>query len=278
MVNFGKFDVSVLVVMSLAVIIMSFTFPALGLTGSNVAESEVPTYNASASTFDLAGDLPQQPRTSDSGQLRYDEDGAGASVEGISLLYIQRPKNNGYSIEVFNGSTGPQLTIIDWSSSSVVTQYDTNIPNDTSFTHLHESDGWVIEFSVDTIENYGEPNMNIVLDYQVQSAPDDSEGISSIPLIGDTADLVATVLSYLVTMFAYASLVLVEIVINTLITIATLSVYLIEMGVFLASTYGNIVTGASTPWAAAVLTVPSVLLAAMLAKLVYLIIKAFPTT
>lgn len=278
MVNFGKFDISVIVVMSLAVIVMSFTFPALGLTGSNVADSDVPSFNASANTFDLTGDTPNQPRTSDSGQIRYEESGAGASVEGVSLLYIQRPKTDGYSMEVFNASTGPQLTLINFSGGAAADTYDTPINNDTSWTHLHQEDGWTIEFSIDTIEDYNGPDMRIVLDYEIQSAPDDSDGISGIPLIGDTADLVATVLSYGITMFAYISLVLVEIVINTIVVIANISVYFVSMGVFLASTYASIISGTSTGWAAAVLTVPSVLLTAMLAKLVYLIIKAFPTT
>lgn len=284
MVDFTKFDISILLTMTLAIVVMSFLFPALGMSSAQtVQESDVPGFNVTQNTFDITGELPEQPRTSDTGTLTLDEDGAGNSVEGISLLYIDSPEIEGFSIEVANVSTGPRVTAINWSDTDndqvaeVETQNDYSINNDTSQTILHNDNGYVIEFNVESIDNYEESNMSIVMSYDIQSSPEDSDGISALPIIGSTADLLATVIGYLVTMFSYVALVLVEVAINTLVTTALVSGYLVQMGIFLVSTYANIVASASS-WAAIILVVPSVLLAAEFAKIAYLIIKAFPTT
>lgn len=276
--NFSKFDISVLVVMSLAVIVMSYMYPALGMsTAPAVNESDVPEFNISSSTYDITGQFPEPPRLSDSGQLEFDEDGLGSSAEGVSLLYIQRPKEDGYSIETYEATSGDKkITVINWANGTVSDQYDYPI-NSEGQTVYHEEDGFTITFEVEKIENGSDSDTLIVVDYKIQSAPDSSDGISSIPLIGDAADLVATVISYGVTAFAYISLVIVEIVINVISVSVSLALFLFGQGVFLAATYTDIVTSAPS-WAGVVLAVPGLLVSAEFAKLAIVVSKIFPTT
>ena len=73
--DFTTRDIGILISMSLAVIMISFVFPTIGLadTGDKAAESEIPEFNISTDRFDFAGDFPDNPGTPSTGALERNE-------------------------------------------------------------------------------------------------------------------------------------------------------------------------------------------------------------
>jgi hypothetical protein len=276
--NFSKFDVSILLVMSLTVVIMSFTFPALGLTDQSdqVNETDIPEFNISSGSVNLVGEFPDEPKQPTSGTLEYDNTQING-LEGVNLVYIDRPKDTGAAIEVQNSSAfGLDLVYTNFTSTgSDVHRYDIN--NNTGQEILINQDGWTIETTVTEISNYNESDMTVDVEYDIKSNPDSSEGLSSIPLIGNFADGVANVVGSIAVQFAWFSAVLVELIINAILTIVDLTLYLFSMMYWLISTYSAVVSAAPA-WAAVFLAVPGILLFAEFAKIVVIIIDLFPTT
>ncbi len=70
--NITKFDMFILMFTSIAVITMSFTFPALGLTGETQNESDIPEFNISKGAADFAREEPEYPGAPSQGTLRYE--------------------------------------------------------------------------------------------------------------------------------------------------------------------------------------------------------------
>jgi hypothetical protein len=285
MVEFGRRDIALLTSMTLAVIVMSFTFPALGMTTTdNVSESDVPQYNASASSFDFAGDFPERPGTPNSGNLIYNASRYGPpseqanSIEGVSLIWIERPKDTGTTIEVQNISTSEPAEFVLTNFTSTGSQQVREPITSEGQTILIEDEGWTINVDVTKLENPNQPNMSVELDWEIEGSPSQNDGlISSIPLIGGIADAVANVLGYIAVVITWGVTTVVEIILNVLVILVNTVSYLFGLAYFLTSTYTNIV-GAAPSWASVVLTVPGVIVFAQFAKLAYLGIKAIPTT
>jgi hypothetical protein len=276
--NFTKFDISILLTMSLAVIVMSFTFPALGMTDSadTVNESDVPTFDAEANQFNLTGQIPRQPDTPTSGQLYYDAT-EGNSIGGVNQVWIQRPKNTGVSLELQNTSTeGFDVVFINFTSSgSQTARYD--IANQQNQEILITEGDWTVRVNVVELENYGQSNMTAEARFEIDSSPADTEGLSSIPIIGGFADELANVVGYIASQIAFFSVLLTEVILNTLGTLLSLATYMFSMGSWLITTYSSIVS-AAPGWAGVILLVPAILLFAELAKLLAIVISLFPTT
>lgn len=279
--NFSKFDMSILIVMSLSVILMSFLFPALGMSdGGAVNESEIPEFNASSSSFDLVGEYPDQPSQPTSGTLDYDatRGATGNSIEGYSLVWINRPKDTGNSLEIQNTSTDGLDVVLTNYSSTGSSQARVDISSGSvGETYLIQEYDWVIELEVRELENYQEPNMSALVDYDIKASPESDEGLSSIPLIGGTADQIAQVVGQIAIAFGWASAVIVQTVISGVLTVFNLAQYMVGMGFWMVSTYTAVVASAPS-WASVVLAVPAVLLFAEFAKLTAVVISLLPTT
>lgn len=279
--NFTKFDLLILFTMALAVVVMSFMFPALGLTDENaVNQSDIPEYSQDAGAFDIGPDLPDAPNTQDSGTLNYDEE-QGNSIEGVTLDWIEYPKDEGLSIEVQNTSEfGFDILIINYSYDSSgnpttdLTRFDITEEGEE---FLMQEYNYVIEFRVTELSNLNQPNMTAAVEYDIQSSPADSQGVSSIPFIGGIADAVGKWLGYLAVIITWAVGTIIEIALAVIVALYELVVYLFGMATWLISTYQAIVTGAPG-WASVIVTLPAILLFAELAKLTAIAISLLPTT
>lgn len=278
--NFSKFDVSILVTMSLAVVIMSFAFPALGLTDQSdqVSENDIPEFNMSASMFDFTGEFPRQPNAADSGNIRFDQQ-QGNSIEGVNVVFVDRPTDTGASVEVQNTSTnGLDFVFTNFSSlgSGSLARSDIT-PSDVGEQTIIQHEGWTISYTVNSISDYNTPDMTVDVDYQVQNAPEDTKGLSAIPIVGGVTDQIAQYVGWLGTIFFWASLFIVELVINVLGIAFGIISYTFGMASWLITTYAAIIS-AAPGWAGVVLVIPSVLLFAEFAKLAVIGIKMLPTT
>lgn len=277
--NFSKFDIMILVTMSFAVIIMSFAYPALGLTDQSdeVSENDVPEFNMSASTLDLTGQLPEQPDTPTSGTLSYNQQD-GNSISGVNQVWIDRPKDTGTSLELQNTSTdGFDVVLINFTSATGSNVHRYDITGTEGQEILIQDDRWTIRATVTEINNYQQSNMTADVRYEIESEPGDASGLSSIPLIGGISDAVANILGYIASQIAYVAVFLSEIILNAIIMTFNVAKFLFSLVYWLGTTYGSVVSAAPS-WAAVVLTVPSLLLFAEFAKMGIIVIKMLPTT
>lgn len=284
--DFTKFDIIVLLTMSLSVIVMSFLFPALGITDqSNEAnESDIPEFNISSSNWDIAGDFPNQPGTPTEGNLIYDE--TNGPVPGQSIIWIDRPKSSGTSLEIQNltNTEGEvYVTVIDWDDTSAngrqaLDRYSLN--NSEGEIIIHDNTTWTIEFDVQSVENYKQPDMGINVRYEILESEEDEGGIAGIPVIGtlySAGAQLAGMLAYLGSIIMWFTATVIEMGLTTVETTLTVVVYVVGISQWMIGTYSSIVSGAGT-WASVILVAPTVLLMAEFAKLAMLTIKLLPFT
>lgn len=277
--NFTKFDASILIVMSLSIIVMSLTFPALGMTDESdeVNATDFPELNLTSSTFDFAGDFPVQPTTPESGVLRYDAQD-GNSITGINQIWIERPKDTGQLIELRNTSQdGFDVVVTNFSGTGTIAAQDKYDINSEGQEIVHNNESWVITFQVRSLENLDESNMTAEVYWQIETQPDDASGLSSIPLIGDITDQVANVLGFLAAVISWFTITTVQVIINAVVVLYEIVAYTFGIAFFLIDSYNSIVSAAPS-YAAVVLVTVEVILFAEFAKVGYMAISLLPTT
>lgn len=283
--DFGKFDIVLLTTMSLAIVIMSFAFPALGMTDQTdeVADNDIPEFNISSSEWDISGEFPESPGTPSRGTLVHDEE-LGNSITGKNVNWLDRPKEDGLSVEVQNVSSDFQVVVTNWtteSGTSEVDYTDKYAITSEGDTVLHDNGTWTIEFEADSIENYRESNMTAEVSYEVlESGSGSGGGLSAIPVIGgifDVVDAVASMLAWIGSVIWWGVAFIFEVSITIVLILVSVMVFSVDIMVWLMTTYFNIVSGAGT-FAAVFLMIPGVLLFAEFAKLGMLGIKLLPTT
>lgn len=291
--NFTKFDVTLLVVMTMAIILMSFVMPAVGLAGDSneTSESEVPEFDIDSSRFDMVGDFPERPGSSKSGTLEFDEarleDMDTETIEGYTFKWVDRPKDSGTSIELQNLSgQSPRILVADYVGGSPDSYVDTYplSATDVGETITHKNNSWSIEFSVDEIDNYDDPNMTMAVSYDVLanggSSSDSGGGLSSIPVIGtlfEAGSELASSVVWIGEVVYWGVIFVFEIGINMIGMLFDAMVFTIDLMNYMITTYADVVSQA-TSWASVVLLVPGMILFAEFAKLTMVGISLLPTT
>lgn len=274
--DFSKFDLVLLFTMAFGIILMSFVFPELGMTDSSdaVQKSEIPEYNTSNSTYDFAGSIPNMGVNSPtSGTMKYDQTNNGAGgIEGLDLFWIDRPKQEGTSIQLVNNSGSLELWFRDWNNGSVTAKDDYVVPEEGGEV-LHNNASWTLEMDVVSVENRGQPNMTAEVDFLVRDTPDGAGGGFNFDGLGD----IAQVLAYLAVVITWGVVTVVEFSLNVAVTILEVSTFLIDLTHFVVSSYFDVVSSASD-WAAVVLMIPGMIMSLELGKIGLILISLLPTT
>lgn len=277
--NFNKFDVLILLTMSLAVIGMSFTFPALGLTGEDPANSsEIPELDIEQDRFDIVGDLPERPSTTDSGRLTYRPDGFDDRQ-----IWIEHDGTNGIvSAETFvesDGNTPPvtvQLSEFSSSDGSLLEQ-DTATLNETGdrveLTVNNETD-YTVRYELVELENNGTSDFESTVSFEVVDSPGGDGFLGSLLGAGDS---IASTLAWVGLVFYWFSVSIFEIAGNALGAIYDATSYLFSLIAWLTTTYTGIVASAGG-FASVFVSIPGILLGAVLAKVVMIAVSLLPTT
>lgn len=285
--NFGRFDVTLIFVMSLSIIIMSFTFPALGLTDAEneTESSDIPEFNISGDRFDLTDEMPDAPGTPSSGTLEYDEEDGG-SIDGVTQTWLQRSDDgDNVVIEIFNASDPDPMEIsylrFDDTQSVVAEDSYYYDDDDVGDTVRHENDSYVIDFEIDSLEDFDEPNMTSEVDFDVRSDPSEGGGgLSGLPVVGGlfgAGEELASMLGYAVNVVFWGISFVFEVSANLLFILADTVGFVVSLMQWLINSYTSIIAG-STSWASVFLLTPGLLLFAEFAKLSMLAIKLLPST
>lgn len=281
--NFSQFDMVLLFTMTLAVVLMSFTFPALGLTDDDdeVDESDIPELNLTASRWDMVGDFPDQPGTPTEGTLERND---SVQVIGEHQTWISNitDQDNGTSIEIASFGTGNHtINVGDFEGGNASVDIY-NITREGQEIR-HQNNSWSIIFDVERYENAGMSNATSEVRWEIIESPDADEGggLSGIPVIGglfNAGEQLFLALAYLGDILLWGFGFLVEVSLTVVETLFTAMVYAVEMLTWLSTTYASIVSAAPTGFASAVLAVPGALMTFEFLKIAFLGIKMLPST
>lgn len=272
--NFGKTDFILLLTMTLAVVSMSFMFPALGLTTEDPAqENEIPEFNISTERFNLVGEFPQAPGTPTQGNLwLYAEDPAAASENRV---WIDGDTSDGVEMflseESSANSTG-EIRINTWDAGSVVSNQTATFSSENDTFTLVSSEGFGFRYEVSEIRD--SPRYYEV-DYTITQRPRDTGGFIS-SLLGSAGDTAKT-LVWFGTIFIWGSTFIVELGLNALGLVFDSLSFFITLLAWLVSTYTGVIS-AATGFASVFVAIPGIILSMVLAKMVFIGITLLPTT
>lgn len=292
--QFSKFDMTILVVMTLSVIIMSFTLPAVGMAGSGnqTVQSDVPEFGIESDRFDLAGSFPDRPGGSQSGKITWAES-YGDAQNGLSFIQLDAPLDNGFSIEIAEFGTSPDeyylVQAANWSGGSIDSYNRYNITSEgQEFIYANNSDEWAVEFEVTEADNVSSANSskntNITVNYDVQSSGKTSQnsagGLGALPVVGGLfqagAELASTIV-WIGEVILWGAVFIVELGVNLIGILFDTMVFAIDLMSYMVSTYQDVIAQ-SSDWARVVLIVPGMILFAEFAKLAMIAISLLPTT
>lgn len=275
--NFSKWDIGIMIAMSFAVISMSFVFPALGLSGSNVQESEIPSFNITTERFDWTGEFPDRPGTPSSGILRWNSDITGASDNQI---WLDGDTTDGTELVLLNNGTPsnpqPEVLVNNWDGGSAVT--DEYIFNDVGDILEHDNFSYIIQFEYVTNTTNDQGDRILEVSYDIEQQPSDTTWYGRIPFLGgvvSAGNQLAGILGWIGTVFWWASATIVTTVLNFLGITFDVITFLLSTFYWIVGTYTSVITGAPS-WVGVFLAIPGLLLSIELGKVTLLIIQVLP--
>lgn len=281
--NFTKFDMVLLFTMTLAVILMSFTFPALGLTDESdeVNETDIPELNLSASSWDIVGDFPTRPGTPTEGTLERND---SKQIIGEHQAWISNVSDtdNGTSIEIASFDTGNHtINVGDFTDGNATVDI-------YNITHAgqeirHQNNSWSLVFTVERYDNAGLSNATSEVRWEIIESPDSDEGggFTDWPVIGGlfgAGEQLFLALAWLGDIIMWGIGTLVEMAVAAVGTLLTTMIYAVDMLGWLSGTYASIVSSAPTGFASAILAAPGALLTFEFLKVAWVGIKLLPWT
>lgn len=265
--NFSRFDVTVIVVMSLAIVSMSFVFPALGLTGQNAQENNIPEFNTTAEAYQFNESFPRSPGTDTSGELQWYEREPQA-VDNQQVFLTGGP-SDGFALAITNAGNQsdpePQVFLENWTDGSGVSEDSYTLSNTSDVGVLNSTNGnWTIGVSWIDTANRGTQDLRLYVEFQVSDYPTQSGNIIAQIYNGleGVVAYIGNVLYWLVAMFS-------SIVLQVFVLLFDILVYIFGTFHWLTTAYWALVDGA-TGFASVFVVIPGVLLFAEFAKLAFL--------
>lgn len=283
--DFTKFDVVILFTMSFAIIILSFTFPAVGLADSSneTAESDVPEFNISSSKWDIAGDFPDDPGTPAQGVLEWEESLGGNSQNEVTL---HGDTTDGVQMSLVNTGTGSQpdmlVTVTNWTSGSSVSEtYNvTNEQVNDDGIFFHDNYSYEIYLEIETYENVGGDSFENDVSWELREMPEDEGWIDRIPVIGgifSAAEQLASVLAWFGAIIWWAVATSFEIALAVIGTLLDVMVFGVDVLVWLSTTYTDVITTAEG-WASVIMLIPGLLVSLEFGKIAMIGVSLLPFT
>lgn len=268
--NITKFDVTVLVVMGLAVVGISFVFPALGLSSTDTDESDIPELNVSENRFDLVGDAPRFPNSPNEGTLFFNTTKDAAFSE--NTVWLEGDTNGGYELSLIQDSSNQntsEVILTKWNGS--VEEQDRVFLNDSNPSGTISVQKYTL--AVELTEQNAPPEY-LEVSWRV------SEGSESDGFIGTVfgaASEIASVVAWFVLIFIWFSTFIVEFGLNAVVIMFQASSYFIGLLMWLITTYGSVVSAAPS-WTKVFVALPGIILSVTLGKILVIFIGLLPTT
>lgn len=265
--------------MALAIVSMSFVFPAMGITTSDqVAENEIPDLDVNSSRFDFSGEFPIAPGSPRTEDLVWDN----SSTNQLNQIWLEGDTSGGVEVALLPPETssgpGPQTIVNNWDTGSVTYSETQNYTaaGDTGYFY-NETMGYELQFEALTVSD---ANGIYEVRMTVRQELGSSGWLSNVPVLGTAVDVgaaTAATLGWFVEIAIWAVTYLFTLIANGVGLAADVGIYLVTLLTWLATTYTSIIS-ATGSWAGVFVALPGILLSAVLAKMVIIGAQLLPTT
>lgn len=279
--NFTFRDMLIILSMSTAVILMTFTFTALGLADESVSENDIPEFNSTADNFNLVDEFPDSPGTPSEFTLTWNEK---LEASSDNHLWLDGSTDNGTEMFIRNkDSTGNsenveiQVTVNEWTSGNVASKTKINFTDVGNYSVMNKYD-YEIYMEFDEIKNKDTNDMQSDMYFEVRDRP--SGDIEEIPIIGgvvSTGKNLYGVVSWIGLVIYWFSAMIFEVAISIVLSLYNVLAFFVAFMHWLLSAYSAVIAGASA-WASVFVAIPGILLMVEFTKLILIGVKLLPTT
>lgn len=295
--NISKFDVGLLFILSLAIVLISFTGPVFGLTDDKATnETDIPELDVNNGTFDRLDGFPEEPGNPSGGTLVYVQNETSVSFGSENQVFVTGGTEGGADgVELFafapieqNTSRIGLMDVNTWKNGGVqpVHTETFNFSREgQEFKYYNDSDGLGVALEVvDVNETYnttsGYNDTRVAVEYEVTQTPSDTGVFSDIPIVGGIvsgASDLASIVGWIGSIIFYLFLIAGETAINTFVILTNVMTYIIDLLSWMTGTYLGVVDSAPG-WSRVIVAVPGVLFGAVLGKFVAVGVSLLPTT
>lgn len=280
--NFGKFDITMILTMSLAVICMSFVFPAVGLADAGTDDSEIPEYTLDTQALDLAGDFPASPGTPSRGTLSLDTS-EGASFSN-NQVWLDGDTSGGTEMAILpavSSNDNAELLVTSWDSGNasevrfnITSADDAFAVNQFGYTMAIE----VTEFD----ESGGYDDAYYEIEYEIQDQIASAGGwLDRIPVVGGivgAGEAAAAVLAWVGSIFWWFFATTIDLISAATVMLYDTASFVIALLSWLVTTYASIVENAGPSWVSLFVALPGIILSLEFGKLGMIAVSLLPTT
>lgn len=262
--------------MGLAIVSMSFVFPALGLADDSVASNEIPELDIASDRFDFAGDFPAAPGSPRTEELTWDD----SRSEQFNQIWLDGDTTGGTEVILLPPASGDplQTKVSVWDTGNV-DYYERQNYTETGAERyfVNETVGYRLAFEaveIDTESGIYEVQMT------VRGEKDSGGWLSNVPVIGTVVDAgaaTAATLGWLVEIAIWTVTYMFGLIATAVGLATDVVFYLMTLMAWLATTYTSIVAAAGS-WTSVFVALPGILLSAILAKFIAIGVGLLPTT
>lgn len=267
-----KFDVTLAIALLLGVVLMSWLFPTLGLTGEKAQEQDVPDFEVNSSRFDFAGEFPQRPGEPGSEELNWDENGDKYDNQ----KWLTGDTNGGVNILVINDNTteNPEMRyeMQEWDSGSVVQRDNiTFTSEDSRGTISLDTDNdsevdWDIRIQDLDFRNVNTTDFEALATFTTEERPDKSDFWNPLPDVSGAVVWIGQVIQWV--FFSIW-----EISLNGLGLVYDVASFVIGLVIFISTNYVDVVTADNLhPFANLILVAPLALMYLLWLKFVLVLV------
>lgn len=285
--NLTKWDFQIIIAMTLAVILMSFTFSAFGFTADPEAEeSDIPEFDIETDRFDFRGEFPESPGMVGEGFLVYDQSNP-ADIHHMSNEWIEGDAEDGVRIAVRNDSH-PQAEVWfqTFEGGGIQEEDKYQLGPEIGDWVQHDNMSYVITFILNEPYDPDVPHYRVF--WRIEERPDDDGEngglvgwiVSNVPLFStliETGSEVAAVVLWIGQIILWGITWFFEIALNLLGILVDVMIFLGSMVLWLITTYSEIVSTAES-WASLFVAIPGILLMVELGKVVLVFVARLPST
>lgn len=267
--SFTKLDYTILLSSLIIVILLSFIAPAVGMTGDNVNETDIPEFNVTTDRFDFI-DKPQAPRPQApaEGRLNHSSDRFDNYPGSIQVELGENSDGNRTVISVVPEE---KVNLLDIESTGAGVIDNHTFSSDGETITL-EGKGFEIEVRADNVTAG-------TYDYIIEQRPADTAWYAGIPIVGGSFDWLAHVaglLWHVVLLGNFYLISALELTLNLAGAIFDIFAFIFSLLAFIATNYGDIVAGAPSSWAGIIVSIPGVMFSIQFARIGLMLASKLP--
>lgn len=266
--NFSNKDMGILVSMSIAVICISLVFPALGVSGNETTQNEIPEYNITKDKYDFAGEFPPDPGAPSKGELERIENQSDGDTRS---QWLHGDTTNGAEIVVFNNGSlkDPiaEITVTNWTDGTA-TDTTVELRNVSDRTTMQEA-GYKLQVHFAETENLNESNMTMRVEYTILRQPENTDWMSRIPVVGGimgAGEQLAGIVGWIGSVIYWLFGQMITIFTNMFVVFLDVTFYVIDTFHWLIGTYMGIVEAAPN-FSGLFIMIPAIMLFLEFAKI-----------